>query len=639
MALPPTLYEAVLLVAVVVTAGFAGYAWRRRSEPGGRFVLIYAGAAVAWSTGELVMALSAPFALKAAWFTILFVGVIVSIPAWFLFVLVYTGRWGVLDRRTVALVSALPAAAVLLAVTNPLHGLLFESLFLIPTGAGLDIAPAPAFFVWAVYSATLLLASEVLLLDTATRVPAYYRRQIGLLAVGAIAPPLGATFRMVGLTAVDLTAAGLVVSGLALSVAISREGFLDVSPVAGDVVVDTMDAGVFVVDRRGRLVDANAEARSMLGAGSGPDGPAMDVVGRHLDEVLADYPVALARYHEIVEAGITEAELDMPGGVYDVTVSPLLDHRDRLLGRVILVSDVTERKRRERELRRQNERLEEFASVLSHDIRNPLTIADLHLELARESPGEEHFEAIERSLGRMEDIVDDVLALAREGRTVTESDRQAVSVGEVARRAWAGTPTGNASLEVDADGEIQADPKRLQRAFENLVRNSVEHGSTGSRSRAHENSVEHGSTGSRPGADDAVEHGVGSHGHPADGEPGDDGPWATAGGGELARGPPAGESADVSGLTVRVGVLRPDGPEQDADGDPTGFYLEDDGRGIPPDEREAVLESGYSSSADGTGFGLAIVESVVEAHGWELSIGESDTGGARFEVTGVEFAD
>ena len=82
--------------------------------------------------------------------------------------------------------------------------------------------------------------------------------------------------------------------------------------------------------------------------------------------------------------------------------------------------------------------------------------------------------------------------------------------------------------------------------------------------------------------------------------------------------------ADVS---IRVGTL------------PGGFYVEDDGAGIPPEEREAVLERGYSTGASGLGIGLNIVEDVASAHGWDVSILEGDRGGARFEVTGIDSID
>jgi signal transduction histidine kinase len=82
----------------------------------------------------------------------------------------------------------------------------------------------------------------------------------------------------------------------------------------------------------------------------------------------------------------------------------------------------------------------------------------------------------------------------------------------------------------------------------------------------------------------------------------------------------------TDGVTITVGDL------------PDGFYLEDDGPGIPESERDTVFDAGYTTSEDGTGFGLRIVERIAEAHGWSVRAGESETGGARFEITGVETA-
>ena len=69
-----------------------------------------------------------------------------------------------------------------------------------------------------------------------------------------------------------------------------------------------------------------------------------------------------------------------------------------------------------------------------------------------------------------------------------------------------------------------------------------------------------------------------------------------------------------------------------------GFYVEDDGAGIPPADREQVFEAGYSTDSDGTGFGLGIVKEIVNTHGWNIRVTEGSDGGARFEITGVEFA-
>ncbi|MEZ3116715.1 GAF domain-containing protein [Halobaculum sp. MBLA0147] len=143
-----------------------------------------------------------------------------------------------------------------------------------------------------------------------------------------------------------------------------------------------------------------------------------------------------------------------------------------------IYSDITDRKERERELRRQNERLDEFASVVSHDLRNPISIADGWLDMARRTGDEEHFDRVQDAIDRMDVLVDDLLTLAREGEVV--GDPEPVEVAAVAEEAWSHVDTARATLETgDAVGvTVEADPDRLSELFENLYRNAVEHGGT-----------------------------------------------------------------------------------------------------------------------------------------------------------------
>lgn len=233
--------------------------------------------------------------------------------------------------------------------------------------------------------------------------------------------------------------------------------------------------------------------------------------------------------------------------------------------------------------------VDRIASVISHDLRNPLEVANIHLRAARESGETEHFDQVRQSHDRMERIIRDVLTLAR-GAHVLDVTAD-IDIGDVARDAWATVETESASLTVAADlPATDADPDRLQRLFENLFRNAVEHGSTSPPPRAPEDAVERGSTGSRPGVDDAVETGQ-----------------------EVT--PPE------DGVGVRVGRVE------------DGFFVADDGVGIPPAERERVFDPGYSTNetGDGTGLGLTIVERIAEAHDWTVSLATGSAGGARFE--------
>jgi PAS domain S-box-containing protein len=216
-----------------------------------------------------------------------------------------------------------------------------------------------------------------------------------------------------------------------------------------------------------------------------------------------------------------------------------------------VTQDITASKQRERELRHQNERLEEFAGVLSHDLRNPLRVAKSYLDLL-ETDETELVGKIRSAHDRIERIIEDVLELARQGETIGDTDVLALS--EMAQSAWENIETGDARLELEDDlHTVEADRSRLVSLFENLFSNAIEHGG--------------------------------------------------------------------EGVTCRV------------DPTATGFYVADDGPGIPEAERADVFEYGYTTSDAGTGFGLAIVSTIAEAHGWEHALVESDAGGARFEFS------
>ena len=86
--------------------------------------------------------------------------------------------------------------------------------------------------------------------------------------------------------------------------------------------------------------------------------------------------------------------------------------------------------------------------------------------------------------------------------------------------------------------------------------------------------------------------------------------------------------------TARVGTCGQDG--EAARLAPAVLHVADDGVGIPVDDRDDIFERGYSTARDGTGLGLRIAAQIADAHGWEIRVTDSDDGGARFDVTGVD---
>jgi signal transduction histidine kinase len=163
------------------------------------------------------------------------------------------------------------------------------------------------------------------------------------------------------------------------------------------------------------------------------------------------------------------------------------------------------RARRRADLAERTDRLDRFASVLSHDLRNPLSVAQGYLELAREAVEDPtvsgYLESSADGIERLDALIDDLLLLARDG---PGEDRLApVSVTAVAKEAWDTVDTGDATLVADGAVRVEADRSNLRRAIENLFRNAIEHG------EADAVRVEPTPDGERPGfrvADDG--HGV-----------------------------------------------------------------------------------------------------------------------------------
>ncbi|NGM70481.1 PAS domain S-box protein [Natronolimnobius sp. AArcel1] len=225
-----------------------------------------------------------------------------------------------------------------------------------------------------------------------------------------------------------------------------------------------------------------------------------------------------------------------------------LDGKDRF---VAMDRDISDQKQRQEELLERNERLDRFTSILSHDLRNPLQLAQGRLQLLKEDCESEHFDDIDYALTRMDALIEDVLTLAQVGNDAMEIE--SVSLSDLVEDCWTTVATDTAALEIETEQTIQADEKQLHQLFENLFRNAVEH------------------------ADETV--------------------------------------------TVTVGDTE------------TGFYIEDNGPGIPAAARDDIFDAGYTTADDGTGFGLHIVARVVDAHEWAVSITEGETEGARFEIS------
>lgn len=143
-------------------------------------------------------------------------------------------------------------------------------------------------------------------------------------------------------------------------------------------------------------------------------------------------------------------------------------------GYLISSRDISDRKQYEQRLQRERDRLDRFASVVSHDLRNPLSVATGRVDLASKECDTEHLAPAQRALTRMDELIDNVLTMTRVGQSEPQLD--AVELQQLAEGCWHNIDTDGAVLEIETNQTLIADEGQLKQLLENLFRNAVEHG-------------------------------------------------------------------------------------------------------------------------------------------------------------------
>lgn len=494
-----------------------------------------------WATAHVGFLVSPTTSLKLGWYTLGLVVGLATVGAWLYFCSAYTGRTYHRNPTYRRLAVAVYIALIAVKVTNPLHHGYFTATAVTAPFPHLSVFTGPLHWTAMGLSYALAFIGYFMLLELFTQIDLDTRALLALVSITA----LPVVFDIIGYTTpflLDITYEPLGVAVFAVGVAFVYIDQFDAVQLAAE-----RDTPVIALDADNHIRDTNRTARTIFPDLDGAEGTSLEVTLPQVADCLSSDDPILKVHRE----GQTR--------YYRVTDTPYGTAK-AALGRTIMLTDVTDRERYREELERQNERLERFASLVSHDLRNPLSVAKGHFELLREeveiAAENDHAAAVDRGLTRMDELIDQILTLARDGQPVKQWD--AVLLSSVVGECWEMVETSTAELHFDDDLTFKADEARLQRLLENLFRNAIDHG----------------------GPD----------------------------------------------VTVSVGALP----------DRRGFYVSDNGPGIPEANRESVFEPGYTTREDGTGFGLAIVAEMVAAHGWEIQLTESEAGGARFEILGVE---
>src|SRR5215217_1239470 len=601
------------LAAGACLAVYAFYVWRHRRASAGASLAVVLAAAGWWSLAYALELAATNLPTKLLWGDAKWLGIALLPPAWFVFIMRWTGRDRWVNRWTVAALAVPPAAVIVLLTIPATHDLVRYY----PPSAAADPEDAiaqvgPLFWPFLVYADLVVWGCTALFVWTLTRLSRLYWRQSLLLIVTLVLPILANLLHNLNVGPfgrVELTPFLLVLTGAVLVWGVFRFRLLDLAPIARSQIFQLMQDAAVVLDPYGRVVDANLAAERLLGQ------PVGQVVGQPLAQLVPGWATALSHRHGASTSSDTSGdEAIIAGRAYELTVSALPDRQGQPTGDLLIARDVSERRQAERDLRDSlareqavTERLsaalqreqataerlsdalqreqtatqhlreldqmkDAFLQAVSHDLRTPLTsvlgiAATLdrgHQQLAasevRDLLG--RLAANARKLGR---LLTNLLDLERLTQGALDPDRQRVDLGELVSRIVKDTGpellgARPISLET-APVLIAVDAPKVERIVENLLANAARHTPTG------------------------------------------------------------------TPVWVRV---------QAAGGDAL-MVVEDAGPGVPAEVRQAIFQPfqqgpTITAHAPGSGIGLALVAHFAGMHGGRAWVQERPGGGASFRV-------
>lgn len=492
--LTPYAVIAVLASAVLLVLAFA--IWRRRPGVGVVSFVILLVAVAEWSLASALELTVMSLGAKRLFAASVYFGVTTVPAAWLAFVLEYTGRERWLTRRNLLLLTIEPLLTLGFVFTNNWHHLFWTIQTLDVSGpyALMIVTHGPAFWVHAGYSYILMLVSTGFLIEAFIRSPQLYRGQVRWLLLGSFAPWIGNALFIFNLNPlpdyVDLTPLTFTITGLSVGWSLYRYQLMDIVPIARDKVVEGISDAVLVLDRDNRIVDVNPAALRLF------DTVPQALIGQPIALLLSDRQDLLDAYRDVEQAKAEiRLEIDGENREYALTLSSLHNRQGNVLGRIVVLHDITELKQTNRELDAAREVAEEanllksqFLATMSHELRTPLNAINGFTEILLEGMAGELNERQMSNLRRvhtnardLRKLIDDLLDLAK-----IEAGRTEVIKKPFAIRDWLDEILGQTRSLADEKGlryiseldprlppYIVGDPGRLKQLTVNLISNAI----------------------------------------------------------------------------------------------------------------------------------------------------------------------
>lgn len=475
-------------LSFVVSAGVTFYLYQHRYvKSAATFGFITLNQTL-WTLCFLLETGSLDIGVKVFWDNIQFVNMLVAVSAYPIFVKELGGLNQQNPAREWLKYMAFPLAATLIIFTDPWHGWVRPSISLV-SGQGITSLYYPftvTTLVMSIYAYALLFYNIFLMTKQLSRHRDYFKNQLRIILVGILLPVLGGAITLTGLTPPylrDINPLTFGLGNLFILLGLRKYGLFQVVPIARELLVENLKTAIIVIDLSGRVVDINPAAEEFLGHAE------RDCVSKPAAQVFDQHPDFFARFGSLTEITDTiQINLKTGPRYYDLSITPIYEQGRWLLGRAILLNDITQRREIEEQLQRRthqledaNHELESFSYSVSHDLRAPLRaisgfstilMNEKHHQLDDE--GRHLLEQINAAAQQMNSLIESLLNIARLARAPLKC--QSIDLSQMAHEITADlcrqNPERAATFDIQSGLKAHADPQLIRTVLENLLDNA-----------------------------------------------------------------------------------------------------------------------------------------------------------------------
>lgn len=484
-----TICVLLLLISSAIGIGLLSYLYRRREIPGATAMMILAGAISIWSlTYSLELGVSG-FTWKIFAAKLQYIGITIIPLAWFQFAEAYSRRNRWTRPHHIAVLAVLPAITLILVFSNEYHQLIWKDVQLNIQGPlqTFDATYGPAWYIFAAYSYALLFWGGLILLLAARALSNVYRRQFYILLFSLLLPWVANVLYIARLSPVqqlDLGPFAVTFSAAILTYGMSRYRLFDLTPVSRSALIHNIPKPAFIVDMKGRVVDVNLPVHSIILF------PVTNIIGLPVEKVFPWWPSLDGEsISDVATVQNVCIQQDKHNRYFNLHVTPVLDHDQSVIGRLIILDDITIEKLAQEALALARVK-SEFLAKVGHELRTPLTsilgVAEM-LEYGVYGPlSEEQRSAIRLlfdSTHQMTRLVNDILLEARIEHGVFKLEITDFSMSDIVDHlnAQLRSQAEKKGIDfiVDLSPELPArqrgDPTRIYQILYNLVENAIKY--------------------------------------------------------------------------------------------------------------------------------------------------------------------